>query len=394
MARHPKHRPRRKNIQIHQDSPFLNLPGEIRIQIYRASLTRPTPIDLWPRAYVETPENYPSLAQRIAKTRNKFHNECRDANIPKFRRQDDLQFVRMEMATGLLTTCKQIYNEASKFFWSDNIFRFSGDIEWFGVRRFLSEIGPGALSQIRSLEVFAPVAETNCLDTSSFDGEDRMQRIEFYTDIREAKNVPKMHMVKARKEPWTGRGVYINGGLELENVNFALKRNVEHVCYLLSASKTSPELRFILPQGFAMNRPRRRSARNQPIRRDEMRELYISEQLLRVGPYVIKSMNLVIEAGASLNSLNIPGDFTSQGINVVCEPGSFLKRYPDLNAEYAEITELKRWIDPGSEYDYLVGVSSLLDESESFSVAALGGKATKSPGKRKTERVMRGFGGC
>ena len=140
MARHPKHRSRKKNTQIYQESPFLNLPGEIRMQIYRVALIRSTPIDLWPRAYIENPEDNPLLAPRIAKARDKFHGEHRDngdAHIPTFRRQDDLQFVRKEMAVGLLATCKQIYNEAANLFWRDNTFRFSSDMEWFGVRRSL-----------------------------------------------------------------------------------------------------------------------------------------------------------------------------------------------------------------------------------------------------------------
>ena len=100
---------RLRPLVILQDSPFLNLPGEIREQIYYASLIRPSPIDLWPLKYTLDPS-----ATHI------------------LRLQEDLAFVRKEMATGLFTTCKQIFHEASNIFWSRNAFRFSGDIEWFG----------------------------------------------------------------------------------------------------------------------------------------------------------------------------------------------------------------------------------------------------------------------
>jgi hypothetical protein len=111
-----------RRIQILQDSPFLNLPPEIREQIYYTSLTRITPIDLWPMKYTEDP-----------------------STETVFRIQEDLDFVRKEMATGLLVTCKQIFYETSTIFWSKNTFRFSGDIYWFGARRFLGQIGPRAL---------------------------------------------------------------------------------------------------------------------------------------------------------------------------------------------------------------------------------------------------------
>ena len=126
MAR--KHR----NLPIFQDSAFLNLPAELREQIYYLALVQHNPINLQPIKY-----NQDSSNGRI------------------FRFRDDIQFVRQEIATGLLTTCKQVYHKAANIFWSKNFLTFSGDIEWLGARRFLGQIGPTALSQPRSLEVFA-----------------------------------------------------------------------------------------------------------------------------------------------------------------------------------------------------------------------------------------------
>jgi hypothetical protein len=135
-----------RNIQNVQDSPFLNLPAEIRELIYFAALARSTPIDLWPMKYEERDQDE--------------ENRC------VFRLQEDLEWVRKEMASGLFATCKQISHQASSIFWSKNTFRFSGDIYWFGARRFLGTIGPRALSQLQSLELFAPLVDLNCLDIS------------------------------------------------------------------------------------------------------------------------------------------------------------------------------------------------------------------------------------
>jgi hypothetical protein len=73
----------RKNriIHVQQKSPFLALPGEVREYLYYAALVRPTPIDLWPNKY----------------------QEDEDAGCI-YRLQKDLEFVRKEMATGLIVT--------------------------------------------------------------------------------------------------------------------------------------------------------------------------------------------------------------------------------------------------------------------------------------------------
>jgi hypothetical protein len=124
------------------------------MMIYRAALARSEAIDLWPQDYVENPADDLSLAPRIAKARAKVQL---DTYIPRFRSQHDLQYVRKTMATGPPATCRQVYREAALLFWCENTFRFSGDYEWFGIRRFLATIGPQATSRIPKLEAFAPL---------------------------------------------------------------------------------------------------------------------------------------------------------------------------------------------------------------------------------------------
>ena len=58
---HKKYKPGRRLIQA---SPFLDLPGEIRTQIYRCALLKQDPIDLWPAKAVLDPFHFPQFANR------------------------------------------------------------------------------------------------------------------------------------------------------------------------------------------------------------------------------------------------------------------------------------------------------------------------------------------
>ena len=372
-----------KRTQIIQDSPFFNFPAEIREQIYYAALCRSTPIDLWPMKYSQ--DSSTGLILRL---------------------QEDLDFVRKEMATGLLTTCKQIFYEASGIFWSKNTFRFSGDLYWFGARRFLGQIGPRALSQLQSLELFAPLLDMGCLDTSSVgDG--------IYGNALNAKNTPKMHMVKARAEPWTRlshrqrrrfRFSTWQYGRNLEKSRSMLMTNVDHVCYLLELAKTSLELKLVLPGGFGLMRPpeRQRSGPHWglPRRSTLSTDFQLPQELLRIIPMFTESVTLVLEGGALLKSLEMPEQFTSRGIDFLCHPGSIFNHDPTLPA--IEIFEEMIWTVPyNAGLQYLDGVTALFEgaqrhfeESQKRSVPALGGRATKTPGIRSTARVLKGFGGC
>src|ERR1700761_3072809 len=101
-----KHRVRQDDF-IEQDSPLLDLPREIRDLIYHFALTKPTPIDLWPQKFLVGDEqrNIPRLWQRLEK---------KGPPNPSYwvRHQQDLEYVRKEMAVNILATCMQIYDEA------------------------------------------------------------------------------------------------------------------------------------------------------------------------------------------------------------------------------------------------------------------------------------------
>jgi hypothetical protein len=373
-------RPRKDHLtHIVQASPFLELPFEIREQIYYYVLVRPIPIDLWPLKYKQGPPNGPI-----------------------FRLQEDLLYVRKEMATGLLTTCKQLYDEAGNIFWSRNTFRFSGDIEWFGARRFLGQIGPRALSQIQSLELFAPLADAHCLDTYSFHERYRNRILDFYTNAREAKNMPKTHMIKVQKQPWRGNFGDWHGRMILEHTVFVLTSNVRYVCHLMDMAKTSLDLKLVLPKGFGLNSVDGpfygTSGRYMPLPEGgsywvQDNDLQLPEDLSRLLPLLTRRLTLVIEAGATLHRLELPEQFTKIGINVLCQPGSFFRTSPSQRVA-TELSEVKLWMDPNSKFDYVFGVSTLFDEPEEISVAARGGRATSKSSPRSVSRVLRGFGGC
>jgi hypothetical protein len=338
----------RKNrrTQIIQDSPFLNLPAEIREQIYYAALCRSTAIDLWPMKYSQ--DSSTGVILRL---------------------QEDLAFVRKEMATGLLTTCKQIFYEASGIFWSKNTFRFSGDLYWFGARRFLGQIGPRALSQLQSLEIFAPLLDMGCLDTSSLgDG--------IFGNAMNAKKIPKMHMVKARAEPWTqlslrqrARFPFLTWqyGRNLKKPRSILMTNVDHVCYLLELAKASLELKLVLPDGFGLMRPpeRQRSGPHWglPRRSTLSTDFQLPPELPRSIPMFASSVTLVLERGALLKSLEMPEQFTSRGFDFLCQPGCIIN--PDPTQPAFEILEKKSWSVPyDAELRYLDGLTSLFEGAQ------------------------------
>ena len=340
------------------------MPGEIRMMIYEAALYKATPIDLWPHKYFETPENDPSLASRFAKAQANLPPERRrvEAWAPKFRKQDDLLYVRKEMATGLLATCKQICQEATSIFWRKNTFRFSADGDWIGVRRFLSTIGPNAIRRLRTLELFMPLDHYPCRA-------DAQNGIENWEQNCQAKNVPKLHMTKI------GRGSKIDAEVE---------KNMEIVTSILREAMSTMELRFIVPHGFALNQSNWTPG-VQPC-------LVIPEDLQTRQPFT--KITLVVESGGCVFGTDVPESIAEQGLDFVLMPGSFWKEALDTSDEEGMVKEIKRWRNADDdELEVLNGLQELLKENDDgFSMPGMGGRVNKSPGKRKMERVLKGFG--
>ena len=159
-------------IKPQLQSPFLALPSEIRIKIYRCALVRDEPLDLWPHKWTKPREDErPSIGGL------------------KTRHQESLEYVRKEMATGLLGTCRQVYSEAVLFFWSDNHFKFSGRSGWQGFLRFFLTIGSQARARIQRVSIHAPIYMRWPIKDA--DNKDLNGR---------SKNLPHLHMVKVDSE--------------------------------------------------------------------------------------------------------------------------------------------------------------------------------------------------
>ncbi|KAE9376320.1 hypothetical protein N431DRAFT_294106, partial [Stipitochalara longipes BDJ] len=325
---------------IHQASPFLDLPGEIREQIYYAALVRCTPIDLWPIKFTKD-----------------------EATGCIFRFQEDLEFVRKEMATGLIATCRQIYFEAGNMFWSKNTFRFSGNTYWFGARRFLGTIGPRALAQLKTLELFAPLLDFN-----------------------------------SREHPWPWkithrrRGSYRHAAYYPAWAEYKtdLRNNVEHVHWLLESAKTSLDLKLVVPDGFGLTLPAVHYWRPPSWLHDL--EFHLSEEFLRTLLLFTQKFAVVLEAGAILESLEMVEQLTNNNIDVLCQVGSIFNYASSQAKSINKVSKL--WRSPHAEFDYLVGIPELFKQQEGCEVPALGGRANKISGPSRTLRVLRGFGGC
>lgn len=176
------------------NSPFLNLPPEIRNRIYQVALISSKPIELCSSDFVlgvvdmedlasRHPSYNPFLSPRLM-NQLRVRQEDLHYRYDVIRLQKDLLHVRQELAAGLLSTCRQIRFEAADYFWGDNEWHFTRDTRWHELYRFLLTIGPMARARIRKLSVWAP-----------FTGDPTGGNVHFIHDVP-FKNHPKMYMAK------------------------------------------------------------------------------------------------------------------------------------------------------------------------------------------------------
>lgn len=280
------------------------LPLEIRNLIYEHALISPKPLDLWPH------QHYNGTYLDSVRARNERQI------IFKIRRQDSLLFIRKELATGLLGTCKQIYDEASGYFWSKNHWRFSGRSGWQGLFRFFKTIGPKARSQIQELDVHAPIYmrwENRSPEGGFLDGR--------------SKNHPKMHMAKINTE----------GHLDIQAI--------PAVCSIIKQDRTLLRLNFVVPEDFR-NGDEDNFGGYDMNHEDEIAPLSCIQQLDFVGKTVVfeeKSYLAVVEGVEHI---------LRQGWNVSCLSGSFIfEKAGDGNFQKVLVLENRRW----NALDYLGG---------------------------------------
>lgn len=364
---YPKRYRRRRPRHPHK-SPFLRLPREIRDMIYRAALISPTPIDLCPANYAESnpdgildisPQRYLKFVNLPDKRINRIltlsippnppplFGPRPPAEVPRqallaFRLQNDLHYVRKGLATQLLQVCCQIYNEAADYYWGSNIWRFSDDIGWEVLWRFLLSIGVQARSRIRKLDVLAPFTLAKNHALSRWEN--------WYI-----KNEPKLHMSKL----WQGRR----------------PRECYDLIYdMWMSEKPSQILNFAVPAGYCLQSP------NTPG--------LSWNRALFMGLLPNKIRVIVESKGTAYDSQQILG----QGWDLTALPGSRLpKRNDERFYDMVPVIEVAQtW---KSEDDHLAGVSRLFELEETC--ASVDWERSHVPGAfAQVGRYLKGFGPC
>ena len=334
--------------RVKQNSPFLRLPAEIRIMIYQYALIRNQPIDLWPHLYHGTLESG-STDLPIELQENPL----------KIRHQESLTYVRKQMSTGLLGTCRQIYAEAVMFFWAENLFKFSGRSGWQGLLRFLLTIGPAARSRIRRLDVHAPIYMRWPIKDK--DGKDLNGR---------SKNLPKMHMVKIPQE---------------NHLDTVAK---QRVCAILEQDRTLEELNFVIPADF-------RNGDGTDFGGYTEDHTMKTEALERIQTLDFVKMTVVVEKGGYLAVRNGPEQILQQGWDLICLPGSSILEKEKESWGYMkhEVVETRRWTAHAPDWDLFLGVNMLLAEEEEEDTQHANGGRHKSR-RRKLARTLKAFGEC
>jgi hypothetical protein len=375
MARRDKF----QTARITQTSAFLKLPGEIRTLIYRAALVKPTPIDLWPHKFIKDNFEHADLVERLRKsTKNTASIESQ-----RVRDQSDLKYVRRELATGILATCKQVRMEATMLFWRENSFRFSGDFDWRGLRRFLVSIGPEARSRIRSLDV-CPPGWALCRTCEIMDTNLRLHP--FCAVV--AKNHPKTHMQKSL--PFSKQTSSAYSKLQHED-------NIRFICEMFRSEGVLQKLNLVIMDGWSF-RQLAQDHGDYPC--DQISQLYDFQKLT----YFCK-VSVILESGSAMIGVHNREFLNNFNITLVAQPGSrAVPQRPFREGQQLEwgyladaldVKELTSWAPPATK-DLVIESFKIFDEADTVEAPARGGKAVKSTyyGRRKMERRLKGFGGC
>ena len=348
------HPPRKRRARPSLRSPFLNLPAEIRIKIYTAALVSPEPIDLCPATYVI--ENFDS--NPVFQHRSEVFRRS-DESIPvgriarpkklAFRLQSSLQYVRQHLAVQLLAVCCQIYEEAARYFWGCNIWRFSDDQEWGVLLRFLLTIGPNARSMIRRLEALAPVAGQigHATGPRPSSVPDRSEWI--------VKNEPKLRMSKLFHDHYRHDTVW----------------------RLWMQERSLRRLDLIVPTGYELGFPDPWSNNRHNSRWAIDNSFYVDEYFMEC----LAKTRVVVEAGGVLYEKQRA---LQQGWDVLALPGSEVFENPPPDQH-------KLW---ESDVDYLTGVPQLF-AIDDVSVHVNGEKINNAPEQiHRIRRQLKAFGPC
>ena len=328
--------PRRYQVQT---SSFLNLPGEIRNEIYRIALIISTPIDLCPAKYLFDIEDFqedPMLMQRyLAFTEGDHEDENwmfghRPTKLT-IRLQPSLEGMRRNLAINLSAVCRQVYHEAARYLRSKNTFVFSDDEDWFIVLKFLMTIGPNARSMIENIRVLPPSAR-------------RINDVWPMGAMWHVKHHPKLRLEKLWREAYLYHDIVWN---------------------LWISERTLRTLTFIVPDEYHSDNPY--------YPRDTDVEL-------------LAKVTFIVHAGGTIYHLE---DRLSQSWDVVVLPGGQV--FDSFGGEQElKYDHLHKW---KSDLDYLTGINQLFEIDE-ISIHSNGGRARPQRDVRRVTQVLKAFGPC
>ena len=182
---------------------FLDLPPEVRNEIYRQALTFKDGIDLAPKSTGIQGNGF-AWKQR----RKHYRYEI----LPRLK---------------LLRTNKQVYEEAASIFYGENEFRFTNGKGWYVLSAFLRTIGQQNCGRLRSIAIHVPwygEAEDN-----RFDGLEESQGTMSWM-MRELDRMGLRHVRWAR--------------------SFNLKASVTRCVRILESSGSLTSVRLLLPDSY------------------------------------------------------------------------------------------------------------------------------------------------
>ncbi|KAG7006521.1 hypothetical protein G7Y79_00014g036960 [Physcia stellaris] len=302
-------------------------------KFYSAALVSATPIDLCPAAYISS--------QAEIRCRLPVRDFTQNSRIA-IRLQASLGYVRKHLSPHLLQTCRQVYNEAAYHWWGCNIWRFTDDVGWVVLWRFLLSIGTNALSHIQKLEVLAPLAVNQ----------------EHLLTVAEAwhiKNEPKLHMAKT----WRG------------GVN---RTCVDLVHDFWKRERTLQKLTLLVPDDYALF----------PFKHNKA----WCDDPLYMG--FLPKVRIVVEDGGALFDMQFVLD---QGWDVVAMPGSGISNPRTLGMRSGLTTTKAEQVWESDTDLHLAGLSQLFEEQETSTISK-GKRASRELKGKKLERLLSGFGPC
>ena len=332
-----------------QKSPFFDLPPEVRSRVYRAALVNPTPIDLCPLRYAQRRHDIDRDASMHQRYYKYMTSNCppRDGSSwhlnrsvkVAFRIQNSLRDVRTGLVVQILAVCCQIYNEAAPYFWTRNTWRFSYDLDWEYVLRFLLTIGPNARSMLQEIEIIVP-------HTIPRPTADNLPQILPREKNWRVKNHPKLHMVKC---------------------SYKYGECYNAVWNIWMQERSLQRLKLVVPRqwkiGYAY-------------------DSWISDE---VSMHFLAKTQVILERGSLLMNR---GEMLQLGWDVIAKQGSTTAEEWDHSVTKHEEEVIYR-----SVLDYLTGVPQLF-QIEEDSIHANGGRAKPLRNKRRVCRQLHAFGPC